>query len=299
GTDSVAIPVLQSTAPLSAMPKALDYMSDSTGMIALLWPQHLSRPTLRSLISGDSLVMSREMFSDSVQAWLTTPPVNGWHPIEIRTAEQALDTIEIQHFAVSGLFSDLHIVNDDVLPGDSLVIESRDAITYVNTETARLYFDSVAYASSSWKITGFNRIAVKSDMPDGAKGRVIFPPGAISGPQGINRDSVTVEFRTVRSKDLGNLRINIGNQKSESAIVLLIHESGKHWRMSHLPADGSLKINNLKPGTYILRVFNDTNGNMLWTTCEPETKMQPEVMITYPQKIQVRANWEVVVDWQP
>jgi hypothetical protein len=62
-------------------------------------------------------------------------------------------------------------------------------------------------------------------------------------------------------------------------------------------ADGTVLFYYLKPETYYMRCFTDTNGNGIWDTGEFETNTQPEVVSYFPKPMNVRAGWDVEQSW--
>ena len=65
--------------------------------------------------------------------------------------------------------------------------------------------------------------------------------------------------------------------------------------------DGRVSIRYLNPGTYLLRIVDDRNGDGRWTTGDYESQRQPEPVRYFVTKkgekeIKVRANWEYDID---
>jgi len=51
------------------------------------------------------------------------------------------------------------------------------------------------------------------------------------------------------------------------------------------------------PGMYRFRIIEDKNGNGKWDTGSYLSHEQAEKIIYYLQKINVRANWDVEMEW--
>lgn len=56
-------------------------------------------------------------------------------------------------------------------------------------------------------------------------------------------------------------------------------------------------LKNISTGEYILRVFRDENDNGYWDTGNFTEKKQAETMYYYPEKITIRENWDLELDW--
>ncbi len=59
----------------------------------------------------------------------------------------------------------------------------------------------------------------------------------------------------------------------------------------------AVKINNLIPGNYRLRVIIDLDNNGKWTPGNLERNALPEPVILFPVEQNLRANWENAIDW--
>jgi hypothetical protein len=59
--------------------------------------------------------------------------------------------------------------------------------------------------------------------------------------------------------------------------------------------DSLTKIEELKPGLYSLHLFKDLNQNGKWDPIRPKEKQRTEPLYIYPEKIKVKANWDIEV----
>jgi uncharacterized protein (DUF2141 family) len=62
--------------------------------------------------------------------------------------------------------------------------------------------------------------------------------------------------------------------------------------------NGSFSIDSLNVGTYKLRLINDINQNGKWDSGKIIDKIQPEDVYHYSKEIQIRANWDVLLNWR-
>lgn len=60
---------------------------------------------------------------------------------------------------------------------------------------------------------------------------------------------------------------------------------------------GNFNLKNISTGEYILRAFHDENKNGYWDTGNFTEKKQAERMYYYPEKITIRENWDLELDW--
>jgi len=54
----------------------------------------------------------------------------------------------------------------------------------------------------------------------------------------------------------------------------------------------------MHPGEYLLKAIKDCNGNGEWDTGDYLNKKQPEAIFYYKEKVKVRSNWDVEINWQ-
>jgi Bacterial Ig-like domain len=101
----------------------------------------------------------------------------------------------------------------------------------------------------------------------------------------------TIKFSTKRIEDYGKLILHFNNLDFAKSPVLQF-VSGDDVKYSY-PIVAKDWINNLfVPGEYEIRILYDANKDGKWTPGSYEKKVQPEMAVTLPQKLSVRADWE-------
>ena len=61
----------------------------------------------------------------------------------------------------------------------------------------------------------------------------------------------------------------------------------------------NMSIDSLTTGIYSLRFIEDKNQNGIWDSGNLINKITPEKVTLYPKEINIRENWDVIVEWQP
>lgn len=64
------------------------------------------------------------------------------------------------------------------------------------------------------------------------------------------------------------------------------------------PASKKTVIDSLPTGEYQFRIIEDSNENGYWDTGNLIERRQPERILYYPEKIQLRANWDLELIWK-
>ena len=106
-------------------------------------------------------------------------------------------------------------------------------------------------------------------------------------------DTIAYKLSTGSYADYGNLRINLVGDVVYPVILQLTDQDGETRREIIATEPRLFEFNNIEPGSYLVRLIIDSNGNQIWDTGNYLEKLQPERVIYYPQTIEVRANWEL------
>ncbi len=118
----------------------------------------------------------------------------------------------------------------------------------------------------------------------------------------FDRPSDSLEF---------DITIPTAEDRSELNIKFSVPEGAKHPRAELLRPDGSLvfsgaidsisewKLAWIEPGSYRLRAFEDENDNGQWDPVDWALKRQPEPLSLFTEAIELKANWEVELEWKP
>ena len=138
------------------------------------------------------------------------------------------------------------------------------------------------------------------DWQPGAKYRLSIDSAAIRSVYDTPSAPFSTEITAKKLEDYANLTFNITPEDSTAIVVELLDSSDKVVRASRLdPSTGKALFELVAPGTYYARVFFDRNGDGLWTTGNVAQGLQPEESAYYPKRIDLRANWDNELTWQP
>jgi hypothetical protein len=103
--------------------------------------------------------------------------------------------------------------------------------------------------------------------------------------------SDTVDFRTKKIADYGEIKIKLRNLDMSKNPVLLFVQNGTVLESYPLAGpDFAKKL--FMPGEYDLRILYDENKNGKWDPGDFFKKRQPERVKPIEQKISIKANWE-------
>ena len=107
-------------------------------------------------------------------------------------------------------------------------------------------------------------------------------------------DSITSLYTDTTANTFGNLIIDSLPQKSPLVIELLQDENVIIRKQATYPT----QIDSLLAGNYSLRIIEDDNKNGIWDSGDLYNKKQAEKVMLYPKTINIREDWDVVIEWE-
>jgi hypothetical protein len=101
----------------------------------------------------------------------------------------------------------------------------------------------------------------------------------------------TIRFAVKAVQEYGSLKLSFKNlDLSKNPLLQFMDGDQVRWKF---PVSGIEWMNKMMlPGDYEVRLLYDENSNGVWDPGNYSKKRQPEIAITLPQKISVKADWE-------
>jgi uncharacterized protein (DUF2141 family) len=141
-----------------------------------------------------------------------------------------------------------------------------------------------------------NLLTIKHQWIPGTKYKVFVEKGMAEDTLGYSvLRNDTLKITTKRKEDYGSLSIRFQELDTSLRPVLLFYTNDK-LKFTKPINVSRLEIPLMPPGEYELRILFDRNGNGVWDTGNYDKKLQPEIIKTRKQKLNIRANWENEVD---
>ena len=139
----------------------------------------------------------------------------------------------------------------------------------------------------------YNRAEVFFPKTEDNSYKVLLLPGALTDFFGKENDSLRFNVKTRPSSDYGTMTLNVENIDRFPIIVQLVDDKYKVVAEDYLTSDRPVYFDEILPNKYYLRVIYDNNENRKWDTGNFLERREPERVIYYPSKIDVRANWSL------
>ena len=114
--------------------------------------------------------------------------------------------------------------------------------------------------------------------------------GAFISADGDSSKSVKLDYRQLKTVNFGVIKGNVLSQYESFNIQLI---KGKNDVVSEVQNTKQYEFNYVNAGEYSIRVFIDNNNNGKWDPGNIFRNEEPEQIFFYPEKITIRANWEL------
>ncbi|HNO04784.1 MAG TPA: hypothetical protein PKK49_05780, partial [Flavobacteriales bacterium] len=128
-------------------------------------------------------------------------------------------------------------------------------------------------------------------------------PGAIRDIYGGTNDTLRIALGPGRPTDTGDLKINLvvdsGAVPPGPFIFQLLNTQGTVVRtraFATLPF--RVELPSVPAGAYTLKLVQDTDDDGRWSTGSLQDRRQPERTFRLAGEVNVRAGWDVAVDWK-
>ena len=188
-------------------------------------------------------------------------------------------------------------LNDSIRITFSHPIESWDSVQVM------LLKDSAEKISAAIKFTDVlkRNMYVAAPWKENTTYALKIPHGTFTDVFGLKNDTLELSFRTQQLNEYGTVKLDVNLhdtlENNVHLILQLLDENGKVARQNFLSKSRAVYYEYLTPAIYRLRMIVDENNNRQWDTGNYLKNMQPETVIYNSQKINVRANWDIEMEW--
>jgi len=118
-----------------------------------------------------------------------------------------------------------------------------------------------------------------------------FGRGSFTSVENDTLRDLDYYYTQLRSENFGIIRGKVFTSFSSFTIQLL-DKQGLEIQQE-IKNTSEYSFNNVKPGSYVIRVFIDTNNDGKWDPGNIYDNIKPEEVYFFPEVISVRANWEI------
>jgi len=130
--------------------------------------------------------------------------------------------------------------------------------------------------------------------------QIFIEPGAFQDFYGRYSDTINIKLETEVQEHFGSLKLILEVQDStntENFLLELLNKDGKAIEKRRVNKKDTQVFNFLHPGTYSFRLIYDANNDGMWTTGDYLKGRQPEKIIYFIKKANIRSNWDLEEKW--
>jgi hypothetical protein len=183
-----------------------------------------------------------------------------------------------------------------------LFIETNKPVAKTNNQRLALYFDSLgvqvdAMAKIIADTSRNNQLKIETPWNENSVYTLHLLKGFIQDSTGVDANPSKTIFRTKRQEDYAKLTIHLPTKLYSNLFLLQVLRDDASIYLKPVK-DTMIVFPLLAPGSYTLRVIEDRNNNQKWDHGLLFQKIQPENVIPYPEKINLKAGWENIIDFE-
>ena len=245
---------------------------------------------------------------DTLFYWLLDPSMDSCKFI-IKDNNKTLDTVNLKHRQKVTTKKKSTVAPGVILStnisgmfdfNNYIVLTAPNPIESINPKNILLIEDKDSlHPKISFTDSLHRRIMLNHKLKQGINYKLFVPDSIVKDIFGMYNDSLGIPFRTNNIEDVGNFIVNISiDSASVPCIVQLLSEKEDIIEQHVITKGTTIKYQYLKPGNYLLKAIYDQNNNGKWDTGKYLKHQQPEKIIYFPDKITIRANWDVEEKWK-
>ena len=180
---------------------------------------------------------------------------------------------------------------------DTLSVSSATPLLDVHADSLHLFErKDTVYKPVPFQILSTDmRVQLVAKLEQGKSYELRVDSGAMKDVYGIANHAQKFSLQMKTPEDYSTLRVRVVPYSAHIRVQLL-NNKDKVLREQPAKTDGAF-FKHLKPDSYYLRLYIDSNGDGEWTTGSWQDHRQPEPVYYYPGKIQTKANWDFEEEW--
>ena len=151
-------------------------------------------------------------------------------------------------------------------------------------------------AAFSTDSSNSRKLLLNSPLKEGERYLLITDKGSFRSIYGDKSDSTGIGILVRPQNSFGHVTMDVRNGNGP-LIIQLLNSRENVLEERRVVNKGNADFPLLEKGMYRVRVIYDLNGDGKWTTGNYDKKLQPEPVSYYPREIEVKADWELIEEW--
>lgn len=184
-------------------------------------------------------------------------------------------------------------------PGEPSLLRFNHPITDIDLSGIELTQDSLPIPFDVALVdTGLLTWQLWAQWKPGSTYRATVLPGTFTDLYALSNDTIRADFKIRLADELGRVIVKATATQSSAMVLELRDRGGNLIQTRKFNQSTVLDVAGLEPGAYTMRAIVDRNQNGRWDTGNYLRKMQPERIIPFEKGIEVRANWDLDLEWE-
>jgi len=138
----------------------------------------------------------------------------------------------------------------------------------------------------------------EKDLISDSSYRLSIMPGAFINLFDYTNDTIIAHFTIEEQSFYGTVRLNLSFSKNTHYLVQMLTSQNTIYRQDTVSGTASIFYDGVPPALYSIRVIEDDNNNGKWDIGKFLKGIEPEKVFYYPDKLNIRSNWDNVKDWK-
>lgn len=287
--------------PVSAQQLVRSYSVTADGALELVFARAADSIAVRDVArEGGVLRWTPEFVAtrDTVLLWASDTTLLDQGRFEISADGTVLDTIRYRPTKRMPFHTGLVATLIQQADGSSIRIRSARPISAFDSTRISLHSDSLALPFTCEQVDARTlQLAFRSGP--GVPVELLALPKAVRDIHGGANDTLRTAFGTAAERTTGSLEVNLSGLAPDAEHLLQVLDGQQRVQLEQRvnAAHPQARWQLLAPGMRTLRLVLDANRNGRWDTGEWATLTQPERTWYHVEPVNVRAAWDLKVDW--
>lgn len=242
------------------------------------------------------------LVGDTVSIWTDLSRKEDTEVEIVVTADnEILDTVKLKLKAFDTLKPKLPTIALNINSGTAKYFNS---LTISSNIPIKNWNDSILFIRNSndsinvgFKKIGSKKLRILYPMEPESKYSIVLPDSFITDVLGYKSKGTKIDFKTKSDIEYANLKLNVQLADSENVILQFMTKGGGVLKEAKFQGNKTFNYRNLSPGEYQLKVIFDSNNDGKWTTGKYIPRTQPERVIFYSEKLEMKEGWDKDITW--
>ncbi len=192
----------------------------------------------------------------------------------------------------------LSLDEKELAPGDSLHLKSNIPLLSLNKNNFMVTTAKDTLTTLDLSLGSRNKKRLSLARPPNAENsKLVIYPGGVLPFSGTQKDSAGFSYSVLKREDLGNALFTVVADSAHQYILNIFKPNGDVLLTRTFTGTVQLNLRNLHPEKYKAQLIIDKDKNERWSSGNYFEGLQPERIINYTDALEIRANWDLEIDW--